>query len=355
MLPGKMPILKIVPERRAGPTRSPRFGNRAGRPRVATLVRCSQETRIQAPCPPPLRRAREPCEQQVQDAGVAEMTQTILAPTSHSLPASATALLPPQAGASVWSRDGGGRRFPPVHWLQRTAPPAAGPPAKDAAPQWPPPRPPAPHGAPARPRRPPGGGLRCGPAPGPVPAAYPERCSPHTPPLAAPSGTSSAATRPQPFGPAWGARAAGPGGGGGPTARPGSRKAPARLRARGQPSAPGAGPEPAVPARPLALGRPPPRAAPRRPAAVRRSPRPLRGPGRSCRKQRRPCPPGEGRTHPAPPLRSEAAPLGERKPARRPELTGALKGAAALSCLLCNPDTRWHFDLHFQIGEWSRS
>lgn len=76
-----------------------------------------------------------------------------------------------------------------------------------------PPRPPAPHGAPARPRRPPGGGLgtRSRPRPGP---AYPGRCSPHTPPLAAPSGTSSAATRPQPSGPAWGARAAGPGGGG---------------------------------------------------------------------------------------------------------------------------------------------
>lgn len=102
MLPGKMPILKIVPEHRAGPTRSPRLGNRAGRPRVATPVRCSRETRIQAPCPPPLRRARGPCEQQVQDAGVAGMTQTILAPTSHCLPASATALLPPQAGASVW-------------------------------------------------------------------------------------------------------------------------------------------------------------------------------------------------------------------------------------------------------------
>lgn len=102
MLPGKMPILKIVPERRAGPTRSPRLGNRAGRPRVATPVRCSRETHIQAPCPPPLRRARGLCEQQVQDAGVAGMTQTILAPTSHCLPASATALLPPQAGASVW-------------------------------------------------------------------------------------------------------------------------------------------------------------------------------------------------------------------------------------------------------------
>lgn len=89
-------------------------------------------------------------------------------------------------------------------------------------------------------------------------------------------------------------------------------------------------------------GRPPPRAAPRRPAAALRSPRPLRGPGRSCRKQRKPCPPGEGRPAPRPgaPLRSVAEPLGERKPARRREWTGVLKGAAARSSRVCNRDTR---------------
>lgn len=78
------------------------MGSRGWSPRVATPVRCSLGSHIQAPCLLPLRRARGPCEQQVQDAGVAGMTQTILAPTSHSLPASATALLTHQAGASVW-------------------------------------------------------------------------------------------------------------------------------------------------------------------------------------------------------------------------------------------------------------
>lgn len=103
--------------------------------------------------------------------------------------------------------------------------PQDGPPAKDEARQRPGrgPRPeaaapsPAPPSGPARrSRQAPAParrrlGARSRPRPGP---AYPGRCSPHTPPLAAPSGTSSAATRPQPSGPAWGARAAGPGGGG---------------------------------------------------------------------------------------------------------------------------------------------
>lgn len=109
------------------------------------------------------------------------------------------------------------------------------------------------------------------------------------------------------------------------------------VRPRGWPGTRRARP-PARPRAPSAPRRP----APRRPAAARRSPRPLRGPGRSCRKQRRPCPPGEGRRAPRPaaPLRSEAAPLGERRPARRPEWTGALKGAAARCRLIGHRDTR---------------
>lgn len=185
--------------------------------------------------------------------------------------------------------------------------------------------------APAPARR--GLGARSRPRPGP---AYPGRCSPHTPPLAAPSGTSSAATRPQPSGPAWGAQAAGPGGGGGPCC-------PARLR-QGPGEAPRARPtdrplgwpgtrRARLPARPRAPS------APRRPAPPRRHSRlalsaPCAAPSRSCRKRRRPCPPGEGQPH----SRPADGPGGPRLPEkgsreREREGAGALKGTAAASWL----------------------
>lgn len=256
------------------------------------------------------------------------MTQTILAPTSHSLPASATALPPPQAGASVWMPRWRWEAVPscpraPTHSAPRSRPSRQGRRSAVA---------PAPPSGPARRSRQAPAPARRRPAvrsrPQPGPAAYPGRCSPHTPPLAAPSGTSSAATRPQPSGPAWGARAAGPGGGGGPTARPGSRKAPARLRARGQPSAPGAGPEPAVPARPLALGRPPPRAAPRRaaPPPLAALPAPCAARAAPAGSSAGPAHRGRGGAHPAPPLRSAPWP----RPSERRGLRAGPSGRGLL-------------------------
>lgn len=299
MLPGKMPILKIVPERRACPTRSPRLGNRAGRPRVATPVRCSRETRIQAPCPPPLRRARGPCEQQVQDAGVARMTQTILAPTSHSLPASATA--PPATPGGRFRLDaemevGGGSLRSTGSNAQRPPQPAL------------PPRTPLRSGPrPAlRPRTalPPGPGARPAAACGAVP-----------PPARSPPLTRSAAvrthlrSRPLPGHPQRrrGRSPLGQRGGRGRRARAAAAAlwpdpTPAKLRARGQPSAPGAGPEPAVPARPLAL-RPAP---PRRRSPL--SPPPARpGPLQQEAAQALPTGGGAQAPRPAAPLRGRAS------------------------------------------------
>lgn len=209
------------------------------------------------------------------------------------------------------------------------------PPAKDAAPQWPgrgprpeaaapgpaPPRPPAPQSAPARPRRPPGGASVSGPAPGPAPLTRGTAVRTHLRSRPLPGHPQRRRGR-SPLGQRGGrgrrARAATA-----PAARPSSGKASARLREPGQLSAPEAGPEPAVPARPLALGRPPPRTAPRRPAQpLRRSPlslsAPCAAPGRSCRKRRRPVPPGEGQTaHPPRRQALPAAPPGERKPRAR--------------------------------------
>lgn len=229
----------------------------AGSPRSSHPAVCSRENRIQTTptprrpiCPAfcPLPSATPAGAQTRRAAGARRgggpaMTQNHTRPHLRS-PAGLRHSPPghPRLALPFGSRDGrrGGRRGGAPAEGREAAPgmsflagprtranrgPLSGPPSKDAAPQRPGrgPRPeaaapsPAPPSGPARrARQAPAParrrlGARSRPRPGP---AYPGRCSPHTPPLAAPSGTSSAATRPQPSGPAWGARAAGPGGGG---------------------------------------------------------------------------------------------------------------------------------------------
>lgn len=87
-----------------------------------------------------------------------------------------------------------------------------------------------------------------------MPSQDPRCCSPHTPPLTAPSETSSAATWQQPSGPVWGTPAVSPGCSGGPCCLPDFGKVPVKTLQARPTVAPGLAQKPLCPSARLPSG-----------------------------------------------------------------------------------------------------
>lgn len=345
-----------------------------GSPKTTYSLICSRRNSIQVPwplypalCPLPSTTPASVPTMQAAGArrgGGTRMTQNHTRPHLLSPVGLATALLPSEAGASVWVQRwewGGeqlavrlpqtegweaapGMSFPtcprtrgktgppsrPSHQGRRSVAAGAGAKAGGRSPRPSPAPPPGParrsRQAPAPARRRPRRAARL--RPGPLTRGAAVRTHLRSRPLPGhPQRRRGHSPQGQRGGRGRRARAAVA-----PAARPGSGKAPARLRVPGQPSALGAGPEPAVPACPLALGRPPPRAAPRRPAAARRSlsPPPARLRAAPAGSGAGPAHRGRGSLRPRPaagPRRPRLPEKGSRERGRERE--GVLKGAAA--------------------------